>query len=174
MPARTCMRIQHATAHAECEPLLHTSARGPRDPTPRTRQAGPPTTLAPATRTNARSGLQFPLHPRRGSCPTGTTGPAGPSAAGPHLSMVGNHGDIFLPPDPVGPGRRSGVYPPVLLGHPVGPPEATGASSSRTTRFVPQINNKIQSMNRTDRLIACSNRIIGGVLERHSLAFKCI
>ena len=97
--------------------VLYTTAWGPRDPTPRTRQAGPPTTLAPATRTNVRSGLQFPLHLRRGSIPTGTTGPAGPSAAAPHIPMVGNHRDIFLPPDPAGPGRRSGVYPPVFLGH---------------------------------------------------------
>ena len=54
VPARTCMRIQHATAHEGCEQRLHTLTRGPRDPTSRTRQAGPPTTLAPATRTNLR------------------------------------------------------------------------------------------------------------------------
>ena len=112
VPARTCMRIQHASAHAGCELQLHTIMWGPRDPTPRTRQAGPPTTLAPTTRTNVRCGFQFPLHLRRGSLPTSTLGLAGPSAAGPHIPMVGNHGDIFLPPDPVGPGRRTGVYPP--------------------------------------------------------------
>ena len=100
MPARTCMRIQHASAHAGCELQLHTTTWGPRDPpTSRTRQAGPPTTLAPTTRTNVRSGFQFPLHLRRGSIPTSTLGLAGPSAAGPHMPMVGNHGDIFLPHD---------------------------------------------------------------------------
>ena len=102
MPARTCMRIQNATAHAECEPLLHTSTRGPRDPTPRTRQAGPPTTLAPATWTNARSGLQFPLHLRRGSTLTGLPSqvPARSSAAGPHIPMLGATGTFFSPQTP--------------------------------------------------------------------------
>ena len=83
---------------------LHNTTWGPREPTPRTCQAGPPTTLAPATRTNVRSGLQFPPHLRRGSIPTSTIGLAGSSAAGPHIPMVGNHRDIFLPPDPVGSG----------------------------------------------------------------------
>ena len=124
VPARTCMQIQHATAHAGCEQPLHTTTRGPRDPTPRTRQAGPPTTLAPATQRNLRMDFSSRSTSVEAAISTGTTGPAESSAAGPHIPMVGNHGDIFLPPDPVGPGRRSGVYPPVFLGRtPRGPPE---------------------------------------------------
>ena len=86
-------RVQRPTQRVSKQ--LHTTTWGPRDPTPRTCQAGPPTTLAPATRTNVRSGVQFPLHLRRGSIPTSTNGLAGSSAAGLHIAMVGNL--IYLP-----------------------------------------------------------------------------
>ena len=110
VPARTCMRIQHATAHAGCEQPLHTTTRGPRDPTPRTRQAGPPTTLALATQRNLRVDFSSLSTSVEAAISTGTTGPAESSAAGPHIPMVGNHGDIFLPPDPVDRGWGGGWF----------------------------------------------------------------
>ena len=97
-------RVQRSTQGVSKQ--LHNTTWGPRDPTPRTCQAGPPTTLAPATQTNVRSGLQFPPHLRRGSIPTSTIGlhVAGSNAAGPPIPMVGNHRDILHPADPVGSG----------------------------------------------------------------------
>ena len=53
-------------------------AGGLGDPTPETRQAGPPTSSAPATSSRSRRparGLLFPLHPRRGSFPRGPRSP---------------------------------------------------------------------------------------------------
>ena len=59
--------------------------------------------------TPACSWALVPAPPPSGQFPTWPPvsldrGPRGASAAGPHIPMVGNHGGIFLPPDPVGPG----------------------------------------------------------------------
>ena len=59
--------------------------------------------------TPACSWALIPAPPPSGQFPTWPPvsldrGPRGASAAGPHIPMVGNHGGIFLPPDPVGPG----------------------------------------------------------------------
>ena len=59
--------------------------------------------------TPACSWAFVPAPPPSGQFPTWPPvsldrGPRGASAAGPHIPMVGNHGGIFLPPDPVGPG----------------------------------------------------------------------
>ena len=87
---------------------LHTTTWGPRDPTPRTCHAGPPTTLAPATRTNIRTSVPAPppsrQHPNKHpwTCRTKCGGLAHTHGGKPR--------EHFFPPDPLGPGRLTGVY----------------------------------------------------------------